>query len=75
MMDKTKLQSFVGLDIELDGNLWMIAAISEREALVSREVGGKRHVRDIDTKTCLSSIVIDESVVLDEVKPFIVRDD
>ena len=75
-MDRQKLQSLIGLSIEHDGTHWVITSIDPQEALVSSEDEGGRHqTRTINTAVCLSAIVVDEIVELEEVKPFIVKDD
>ncbi len=70
-MDTQKLESMVGLRIELDGDLWQITAIDQTSTLVSREHNGGHQIRYIDTATCLSTCVVDEVVELEDVKPFL----
>ena len=69
-MDVEKLESMVGLRIQLDGDLWQITAIDQTSALVSRERDNGHQIRYIDTATCLSACLVDEVLELEVVKPF-----
>lgn len=74
-MDSRKLEAMVGLHVELDGDLWEITAINPQKALVSRDMDGDHQIHNIDTSTCLSALVVNESVELDVVKPFSIKKD
>ena len=70
IMEAQKLESMVGLRIELDGDLWQITAIDQTSALVSRERDGGHQIRYVDAAMYLSACLVDEVVELEDVKPF-----
>ncbi len=69
-MDAQKLESMVGLRVQLDGDLWRITAIDQTSALVCRERDGGHQIRYVETATCLSACLVDEVIELEDVKPF-----